>query len=949
MAKATSIVFLYIHIVIIYLVSHSADIKATAESSCSFPPGSIACKVWNHTNMDCSWRELDCIPLVRHKASLKLLDMSHNNLTVLPEGAFSGFIKLKTLDLSSNGISVKNGMFIGLNMLQTLDMSHNFLEYIPDDAFSGLDMLQTLDVSHNWLQSLPDNVFSGLPNLLSLYLSNMDLHSVNNRTFNGLGKLETLDLSSGRGLVLYDSPFQYLSSLHTLSLCADNPWESYVTPATFAGLNHTLQVLSIRIVDSTSDSPFVQLSSLQHLELVVTTYAVPEELFSGLDKLRHLELTMTIVFDLNSIFDFSPLVSLTFLSCHFLYFSQRVLNDAFIQPLNLSNSPLQTLELHIFTLATVRFRFNSTTFESLPKWKESLRELKIYFEDTFTDLQIEGSPFKWFSQLHLLRMCGDKPDVATISWHSPEDTFKGLSNLKEVHLNYLHIDDELADAVLSTFVMYNNSLEVLDLAHNYIQMLGYIVDKISEIPTLKAIDISHNIHRGIEVRPGYFGSFCAYNSNLSTLNVNNFAWWSDRSPFTCSSLVSLNASNSVATIYNSGFVIHAPHLEELHLSGIQITTFWNHKSLSAIKVLKFLDVPQLKTLDLSSSQLLIIDKDDTWRLSNVTYLDLRNNLLTTLSTLYHLYNVEVLLLSGNQIPTVPKSFLSESTLQILDLQDNVFTCDCNIEGLQKWVLTDDLTYLWNIFSKGHRYKCGVPQKSMGFSLTEVDLGYCDVPLFMYISVGVTSGLVAIIAAILVVWYRWHIQYRLFLLFNRRAYQNYLVNGDDADDDFEDEDGPPRYDAYVIYNNQDEDWVDEQLVANIEENHEEPFRLCLKNRDIRAGRLIFNELSLHIRRSRKTLVILTPRFVDDNWCYFQLNMAHHRVLEENHNVLIFIMLEKIPNNRLTLLLRQLFCRAQCLKWPNDERGQNLFWRCLREELKRPVPRDNQVIQYRQYNI
>ena len=209
---------------------------------------------------------------------------------------------------------------------------------------------------------------------------------------------------------------------------------------------------------------------------------------------------------------------------------------------------------------------------------------------------------------------------------------------------------------------------------------------------------------------------------------------------------------------------------------------------------------------------------------------------------------------------------------------------------------------------------------------------------MYISVSVTCGIVTIIAVILVVRYRWHIQYRLSLLFNRRAYLNYLINDNGADDDFEDEDGVPLYDACIIYHNLDEDWVDEQLVANIEEDHEKPFRLCLKNRDIRAGRLIFNELSLHIRRSRKTLVILTPRFVEDNWCYFQLNMAHHRVLEENHNVLIFIILEEIPDNKLTLLLRQLFCKSLCIKWPNGEYGQNLFWQRLREELKRPVSRD-----------
>ena len=954
-------VFQFTTIFIMYLVFKSTYVDSN-EDACSFPQQSIACKVWNYTNMDCSWRELDCIPSLRQKASLELLDLTRNKLAVLPKEAFSALIKLQTLNLSLNNISAINGgAFIGLNKLKTLDLTFNMMSTIDGDTFSGLNLLQTLNVSRNVIKSLPDNVFSGFYNLLSLDLNGNYISSVSNRTFTKLqGKLTMLSLWNPRGFNHYplnfasDSPFQYLRSLQILTLGGS---DVTVTPTTFAGLDHTLQVLSISINSTTTDTPFIQLSSLQELELAFTSCIhVNEKLFAGLGKLKYLKIQDygTLISGklkmLKCIVNFSPLVSLTYLR-----YWQPLVNDLKLYSLN---SPLLTMELHNDFKS---LWINSSTFESLPKWKESLQELSIYYEYPFSgQITIEGSPFKWFPQLQRLRIRGFPPTFgSTTSWTSPGNIFKGLANnLKEVHLNYLNIDEYIAYDLITTFTTYN-SLKVLDMKNNEIYP-GFIkypamMANIRKITTLETIDFSDNeagVSYGIPILD--LGDLCSHNiSNLKTLNMADFGLKLQfqaniKFPY----LVSFHSSNSIVAIGTPFFptVFHAPRLEELCLSGINIQF---SDVTSAIKVLKFFNAPQLKTLDLSSNEISQIDKEDADRLSKLTYmtyLDLKNTTLISLSNLNYLYNVEVLFLSNNKIVTVPTSFLSNTVLQleILDLHANNFACDCSIERFQKWVLTDDVTYLWNkkYFSLNSRYKCAVPPSSEGLSITAIELD-CEVPLLMYISVGVSSGLVTMIAAILVIRYRWHIRYRLFLLFNRRPYQNYLINDDDVDD-FEDEDGVPRYDAYVIYQNQDEDWVDEQLLANIEEDHEEPFRLCLKNRDIRAGRLIFNELSLHIRRSRKTLVILTPRFIEDNWRYFQLNMAHHRVLEENHNVLIFIILEEIPDKRLTLLLRQLFCKSQCLKWPNDEYGQNLFWQRLREELKRPVPRDR-IHRYRRYNI
>ena len=967
-------------IFILYLLLGSACIKAATELPCTYPKGSVACKIYNDTKIDCSWRDLVCIPPLHHKSVLELLDLSHDKLTKLNENSFSGLNRLLTLDLSFNDISaITNGAFSGiinlrvldlsanaistlrtsvfhkLGNLHTLDLSSNFISGIDlhENLFSELNLLQTLDMSRNSITSLPDNVWNGLHNLKHLNLrraSNYRFY-ISKGTFNELSKLNSLDLSFNNLYIVTDSPFRNLTSLRSLNLP-----ETHITPAIFDGLNNSLQFLYIIAFGTETNTPFVYLSSLQHLELDLRTCNYNEKLFTGLEELSYLKLDDWGIYKCLGDIDFGPLVSLTYLEWYHVTSPER---NGPIQTLNSLNSPLQTLSLNLFLFK--KLTVNSSTFELLPNWRESLQELHVNFHFHIT---INGSPFTWFPELSVLRL-SCQTNLSTI-WTSPKDTFKNLKKLKEAHLNYLNMNDSVIYDVLGTFGMYN-SLKVLDLSNNILEYPN--LNPICNLSALEELYLLSNKFtflafpcrmpnltqlqvRNLETAASLlnfqslnFAELCNHGYNLKLLNVNTYSW-KVTAGAECLNLDTLYANDSYAYI-NYKYKIQSPHLEDLYLSSIMV----NYDFLKSIKtILTIFNAAQLKTVDLSSNQISVIDGEDARLLSTVTYLNLRNNLLTSLSKLNHLYEIEELLLSNNKISIAQTLTLSKTSLQTVDLRDNVFLCDCNVEDLQIWMANDRAVYLWNSPSTANRYRCVEPDSVQGLSIREVNLD-CDLPIVTYISIVVTCAvlvIITIITTVMMVKYRWHIQYRLFLLFNRREYQNYLVNNDVELHDFEGEDGVPLYDAYVIYHNQDEDWVDEQLLANIEEGDQEHFKLCLKNRDIRAGRLIFNELSLHIRRSRKTLVILTPRFVDDNWCYFQLNMAHHRVLEENHNVLIFIILEDIPNERLTLLLRQLFCKAPCFKWPNDAYGQDLFWRRLREELKRPVPRDL-IHQYRRYNI
>ena len=150
----------------------------------------------------------------------------------------------------------------------------------------------------------------------------------------------------------------------------------------------------------------------------------------------------------------------------------------------------------------------------------------------------------------------------------------------------------------------------------------------------------------------------------------------------------------------------------------------------------------------------------------------------------------------------------------------------------------------------------------------------------------------------------------------------------------------QHHAYVSYNDEsriDDDWVMNNLQPNMEEGPE-PVKLFIKNRDFMPGQSLIEGISENIQLSRKTILVLSPQFVESEWCYHEMEMAQMRLLDEHLDVLVLVLLQDIPNDKITLSLRKLLCKKKYLRWPKDRVGQRLFWQRLREELKAPVQVD-----------
>ena len=293
---------------VILLCLFPQSVCSESTEPCSYPPGRIACKIWNHTNLDCTFRNLACIPPISpgHKTSLELLDLSNNELAVLPENVFSGLNKLQTLDFSENLISTfYEFTFAGLHSLQTLSFYRNRIRSIPDNAFCGLDSLTNLEMTYNLVSFLGDNSFMHLSSLISLDLSSNVISFLCNDTFKGLDKLQNLDLTMNFLDNLPLSPFHDLVSLQTLQMLP----LGVISPTLFAGLDHLILLSIPASTEFTTATPFHQLSSLRHLELYMSACSFNESLFTGLWNLEFLEIEIAV--QPCAAINFGTLVSLT--------------------------------------------------------------------------------------------------------------------------------------------------------------------------------------------------------------------------------------------------------------------------------------------------------------------------------------------------------------------------------------------------------------------------------------------------------------------------------------------------------------------------------------------------------------------------------------------------------------------------------------------------------------
>ncbi|XP_037247130.1 toll-like receptor 1 [Falco rusticolus] len=361
----------------------------------------------------------------------------------------------------------------------------------------------------------------------------------------------------------------------------------------------------------------------------------------------------------------------------------------------------------------------------------------------------------------------------------------------------------------------------------------------------------------------------------------------------------------------------AESLSELDLSSNQLTD----------AVFECLPV-NIKKLDLQNNQIASVPKGMA-ELKSLKELNLASNRLADLPGCSGFTSLEFLNTEMNSILT-PSADFFQSCPKVRELQagHNPFRCSCELQDFVRLERHSG----GKLFGWPAAYVCEYPEDLRGtqlkdFHLTELA---CNTMLLLVTALLLMLLLVAVVAFLCIYldvpWYlrmTWQ-----WTQTKRRAWHSHP----------KEQEAILQFHAFISYSERDSLWVKNELIPNLEKG-EGCVQLCQHERNFVPGKSIVENIINCIEKSYKSIFVLSPNFVQSEWCHYELYFAHHKLFSENFNSLILILLEPIPPYIIPARyhkLKALMAKRTYLEWPKERSKRALFWANLRAAISYNLP-------------
>ncbi len=143
-----------------------------------------------------------------------------------------------------------------------------------------------------------------------------------------------------------------------------------------------------------------------------------------------------------------------------------------------------------------------------------------------------------------------------------------------------------------------------------------------------------------------------------------------------------------------------------------------------------------------------------------------------------------------------------------------------------------------------------------------------------------------------------------------------------------------YDVFVTYSTHGEErsWVHMTLRKKLEDEH--GLKLCIHYRDFKLAGSIDELIVDAVNKSKKTLLILSPEFINSSWCHFEFRLACQKMISDRQDSLVIVIFRDLGHSRTEMptMLAKLIEKKLYMKWTDDPGQQKLFWRRLVDTIR-----------------
>ncbi|KAM4854389.1 toll-like receptor 6 [Thomomys bottae] len=329
--------------------------------------------------------------------------------------------------------------------------------------------------------------------------------------------------------------------------------------------------------------------------------------------------------------------------------------------------------------------------------------------------------------------------------------------------------------------------------------------------------------------------------------------------------------------------------------------------------------PKVKILDLHNNRITNIPKDVT-HLEALQELNIAFNSLTDLPGCGPFSSLSVLIIDHNSLSHPSADFFQSChKIRSINAGNNPFQCTCELREFVKNLgqVSSEVIEGWP-----DSYKCDYPEGAKGTLLKDFHLSplSCNTTLLI-VTIGATMLVLTAIVTFLCLYLDlpWYLRMVCQWTQTRRRARNVPI---------EELKATFQYHAFISYSEQDSAWVKNELVPCLEKDN---IQICLHERNFVPGKSIVENIINCIEKSYKSIFVLSPNFVQSEWCHYELYFAHHNLFHEGSNNLILILLEPIPQNIIPSKyhkLRALMAHRTYLEWPVEKSKHGLFWANIR---------------------